>query len=150
TCGTLGISIFGGGGGGGGGGSNSGEVPGISVCAKLPCPAESAARTSRMDSVAFMEDMSCASRSRATGLLFRRVLDRIKSCCVEAKQVPRLLHVRRQRGARVDHAATRVRDHDAAREQMQPVLQAARQFPVLDVEIFGVADDGMADMGRVG
>ena len=45
--------------------------------------------------------------------------------------------------------AARMRHHDAARQEMQPVLQAAREFPILDVEIFGIADDRMAHMGGV-
>jgi hypothetical protein len=40
-------------------------------------------------------------------------------------------------------------DDDPAGEEMQALLDAAGQLPVLDVEIFGVADDGVADMGRV-
>jgi hypothetical protein len=37
--------------------------------------------------------------------------------------------------------------HDAAGEQVQAVLEAARQLPVLHVEILGVADDRVTDMG---
>ena len=44
----------------------------------------------------------------------------------------------------------RMRDDDPARQQMQLVLDAARQLPVLDVEIFRIADDRMSDMRRVG
>ncbi len=55
----------------------------------------------------------------------------------------------RQRRGGVDQAAARMRNHDPARQQMQPVLQAARQRPVLLVEIFGIADDRMADMIHV-
>jgi len=46
----------------------------------------------------------------------------------------------------VDHAAARMRDHDPARQEMQAVLEAAGQFPIFLVEIFGIADDGMIDM----
>ena len=58
--------------------------------------------------------------------------------------------MRRQRRAGIDDAATRMRDHDPPRQQMQAVLQAARQLPVLLVEIFGIADDGVVDMGHMG
>src|SRR3954470_7575445 len=87
---------------------------------------------------------------KAQPLFFRRVLDRIKSGCVEPEQVPRLLHVLRQRRGGVDDAAARMRDDNATREQVQTVLQAAWQLPILDIEIFGIADDGVADVFHVG
>jgi hypothetical protein len=40
-----------------------------------------------------------------------------------------------------------MRHHDAAGEEVQAVLEAARQLPVLHVEVFRVADDRVADMG---
>ena len=46
-------------------------------------------------------------------------------------------------------AAARVRHRDAAGQQMQLVLDAAGQLPVLDVEIFRIADDRIADMRHV-
>ena len=57
--------------------------------------------------------------------------------------------MRRQRRGRVDHTTARMRNDDPARQQMQPVLQAARQFPILFGEIFGIADDGVIDMGHM-
>ena len=36
-----------------------------------------------------------------------------------------------------------MRDHDAPRQQMQPVLQAARQIPLLLGEILEITDDGV-------
>src|SRR5882724_12062187 len=75
-------------------------------------------------------------------LFFRRVFDRIEPIGLKAEQVPRLQHMRRERCGAVDEPAARVRYHDPARQQMQPLLQAARQFPVFLVEVFGIADDG--------
>ena len=49
----------------------------------------------------------------------------------------------------IDCAATRMRHHDAAGQEMQLVLHAARQLPVLHRKIFRIADDRMADMGHV-
>src|SRR6185437_6732567 len=84
----------------------------------------------------------CEYRIPQGELFFRRVLDRIEPVSLEAEQVPRLQHMRRQGRGRVDETAARMRDHNPARQQMQPFLQAARQLPVFLVEIFGVADDG--------
>src|SRR6476646_5247381 len=86
------------------------------------------------------------ARESQAKLVFRRVLDGIKPVVFEPKQVPGLQHMRRQWRAGVDHAAARMRDHDPASQQMQPVLQAARQLPVLAVEIFWVAHDRVIDM----
>ena len=58
--------------------------------------------------------------------------------------------MRRQRRGGIDYAAARMRDHDPPRQQMQALLQAARQLPVLLVEIFGIADDGVVDMRHMG
>ena len=58
--------------------------------------------------------------------------------------------MRRQRRGHVDHAAARMRQRDAARQQMQFVLHPARQLPVLDLKIFRIADDRIADMRHVG
>src|SRR5262245_56994713 len=76
-------------------------------------------------------------------LFFRRLDDGIVALDVKAQQVPRLLHVRRQRRGGIDCAATWMRHHDAAGEQMQAVLHAARKLPVFLGEIFRVANDGM-------
>ena len=43
-----------------------------------------------------------------------------------------------------------MRDDDAARVEVKLVLDAARKIPVLGLEIFRVADDGMSDMGGMG
>ena len=91
-----------------------------------------------------------ARESSGSESLFRRLDDRVVARGVEAEQIPGLLHVRRQRRRDVDHAAARMRHRDAARQQMQLVLHAAGQFPVLESEVFRVADDRMADMRHVG
>src|SRR5438552_2001441 len=69
---------------------------------------------------------------------FRRILDRIEPGGVEPEQIPRLLHMRRQRGADIDQAAARMRDHDPARQQVQPVLDAAGNLPVLLCKILWI------------
>ena len=56
--------------------------------------------------------------------------------------------MRRERRGDVDGAAARVRHRDAPRQEVQPVLQAARQIPLLLVEIFGIADDGVIDLRK--
>src|SRR4029079_10782196 len=81
--------------------------------------------------------------------LFRRVFDRVETCGLESKQIPRLHHVRRQRRGNVDHAATRVRDRNAPCQQVQPVLDTAGNLPVLLVEVFWIANDRMADVFHV-
>ncbi len=43
-----------------------------------------------------------------------------------------------------------MRDDDSAGQQVQPVLDAARKLPVFNVEIFRIADNGMADMRGMG
>src|SRR3954453_19335103 len=83
-------------------------------------------------------------------LFLRRVDDRIVARRLEAEQIPGLLHVRRQRRRYVDRAAARMRQRDTAREQTQPVLHPARQLPVLDLEIFRIADDRITDMRHMG
>jgi hypothetical protein len=40
-------------------------------------------------------------------------------------------------------------DDDAARQQVEPVLDASRQLPVLDVEVLRISHDRMTDMGRM-
>src|SRR5215475_15163258 len=80
-------------------------------------------------------------RFRRYGLLLRRVDDRIVALDIEAKQIPALHHVRRQRRRQIDEAAARMRHRDAPRQKVQAVLNAARQGPVLPVEIFWIADD---------
>src|SRR5499427_5544981 len=82
-------------------------------------------------------------------LLLRRLDDGVVAANVEADEIPRLAHVRRQRRRDVDRAAARMRHDDAARHQMQTVLHAARQLPVLLRKIFRIAHDGMAYMGHV-
>jgi hypothetical protein len=64
------------------------------------------------------------------------------------KQIPALTHMRRHRCGDVDDALVRMWDQDAARMQMQAVLDTARKLPIgIRLEIFRVADDRMADMG---
>src|SRR6516164_2433837 len=82
-------------------------------------------------------------------LLLRRLDDGVVAVGVEADEIPRLAHVRRQRRRDVDSAAARMRHDDAARQEMQAVLHAARQLPVLLREIFRIAYYGMADMRHV-
>src|SRR5215203_962412 len=80
-----------------------------------------------------------------------RLDDRVIARRVEPEEVEALLHMRRQRRGDVDRPARpRVRDDDAPGQEVELVLEAARQLPVLDVEVFRVADDRMADMGGVG
>src|SRR5262249_31990017 len=78
--------------------------------------------------------------------LFRRLDDRVVAAGVEAPPAPGLLHVRGERRGDVEGAAAGMRDSDAASEQMQLVLHAARQLPVLDAEVFLVTHDWVADM----
>src|SRR5262245_34600519 len=74
-------------------------------------------------------------------LFLRRLDDGVVALNVEADEIPRLPHVRRQRRGHIDRSTARVRHHDAARQQMQAVLHAARQLPVLLGKIFGIAGD---------
>src|SRR6218665_3886188 len=78
-----------------------------------------------------------ASSKSGSTLIFRRVFDRVKPVVLEPEEIPRLQHMWRQRRGGVDHTAPRMRDDDAAREEMQAVLQSTGQLPVLDVEVFG-------------
>src|SRR5215208_2552923 len=81
----------------------------------------------------------------------RCVDDRVVAIRLETQQIEALLYVRRQRRGDVDGpSGPRMRDHDSASEQMEPLLEAARQLPVLDVEIFRISDDRVADMSCVG
>ena len=48
---------------------------------------------------------------------------------VEAQQVECLLHMGRQGRGDIQHAAIGMRNDDAARMQMQPFLDAARETP---------------------
>src|SRR5688572_10084741 len=88
--------------------------------------------------------------STPTTLLLRRFDDRIVARVVESEQIPRLLHVRWHCRGSVYDATARMRHHDPARKQMQAVLHAAGQLPVLFREVFGIAHNGMADMRHVG
>src|SRR6516165_5297420 len=58
-------------------------------------------------------------------LFLRRLDDGVVAVNVEADEIPRLAHVRRQRRRDVDRAAARMRHDDAARQEMQAVLHAA-------------------------
>jgi hypothetical protein len=75
--------------------------------------------------------------------------DRVVARHVEPQQIPRLLHMRRQRRGHIDRPLARMRHDNAARQKMQSVLQSARQFPILLREIFGITDDGVSDMRHV-
>src|SRR5690606_27246568 len=69
---------------------------------------------------------------------------------IEAEQIPALAHMRGHRRGNIYHAPGRVRDTDAARMEMQSVLNAAGKIPVgVGLEIFGIADDRTADIGRM-
>ena len=80
--------------------------------------------------------------------------DRVVLADVEAEHLPALLHMRRQRRGDVEHAALGVRQDEAARQQVQLVLDAVGQIAVrvgaavgilVAVAIFRVADDRAAD-----
>src|SRR5450755_183713 len=75
-------------------------------------------------------------RKSARTSLLGSLDDRVVALGVETEQVPGLRHMRRQRRAHVNGSAARMWYHDTARQQMQFVLHAAGQLPVLDVEIF--------------
>src|SRR5262249_13623116 len=94
---------------------------------------------------------ACAKRLRPapSALLLRRLDDGVVAVGVEADQIPRLAHVRRQRRRDVDGSAARMRHDDAARHEMQAVLHAPRQLPVLLRKIFWMPHGGVADMGHV-
>ena len=74
--------------------------------------------------------------------LLRGLDDRVVTGGIESDQVPRLLHMRRQRRRDVDHAAARMRHHYSSRQQVQSVLYSAGKFPVFLKKILGVAHDG--------
>src|SRR5215831_11151069 len=76
-------------------------------------------------------------------LRFRRLDDGIVALGIEADQVPRLPHVRRQRRGDIDHSPARVRHDDATGQEVQAVLHAAGQLPVFLGKILRVTDDGM-------
>src|SRR4051794_18148572 len=83
-------------------------------------------------------------------LLVVLVLGLVPERGVEAQQVPALLHMGRERRADVEGAAGWMRNDDPPRVQVELVLDAAGESPlVLGGEVFGVADDGMADVSRV-
>src|SRR5712675_2232797 len=133
----TGASILGGGGGAGSGGLRSDPPGGITTCATAAFAANSAAivAQTRIDD-RFMRNHVVIIRRTASKLCFRRVLDRVEPVSLEAEKIPRLQHMRGQRRSHVYHAAARMRNHDPARQKMQPVLQAARQLPVFLGEIF--------------
>ena len=56
-----------------------------------------------------------------------------------------LRHMRRQWGAHIDRSTARTRHDNAPHQEMQPILHAGRQLPILLGEIFGIADDSMTD-----
>src|SRR4029453_9411722 len=72
--------------------------------------------------------LSILLREIAKSLLLRRVLDGIEALGIKPQQIPGLLHVRGQRRGGVDDAAAGMRDHDAPRQKVQPVLQSAGQI----------------------
>jgi len=85
----------------------------------------------------------------ATCLFVGRVFDRVETVGLQAKQVPRLQHVGWQGRADIDDPAARMGNDDAARQKMKFFLQASGQLPVFPIEIFGIANDGMVNMGHV-
>ena len=101
----------------------------VQVAARVPLVPTKAGTHS---SFAMLSGFPAFAGTSGEELFLRRFDDRVVARGVEAEQIPRLLHVRRQRRRDVDRAAARMRHHDAARQQMQPVLHAAGQLPVLD------------------
>ena len=88
----------GGGGGGGSGGLNCDPPGGMSTCAEAaPAKINAAATAQMMSDACFMGDMSCSPGRAANKLFFRRVFDRVEAVGLQAQQVPRLQHMRRQR-----------------------------------------------------
>src|SRR5690606_6357325 len=68
----------------------------------------------------------------------------------ETEQIPALAHMGRKRRGHVYLSAVGMRNDDPASMQMQAVLEAAREFPVgVGLEIFGIADDGIAQIRRM-
>jgi hypothetical protein len=57
--------------------------------------------------------------------------------------------MRGQWGAHIDLSTARTRQDNAPRQEMQPVLHAGQQLPILLGEIFGIADDGMTDAKKL-
>src|SRR5215207_3411128 len=83
-------------------------------------------------------------------LLLWRLDDRVVAAHIEAEKIETLLHVRRQGGGDIQRlSGAGVRHDDAPGQEVQPVLNAAGQLPVLHIEIFRIADDGMPDVSRV-
>jgi hypothetical protein len=66
---------------------------------------------------------------------------------VQAQQVPGLLHMRRQRRGDIEKLSRWTRHDDPPCVQMQALLDAAWQFPILDVEILGITHDWMPHLG---
>src|SRR5258708_19285904 len=77
-------------------------------------------------------------------LFLRRLDDGVVAVGVEADEIPRLAHVRRQRRRDVDCSAARMRHDDAPRQEMQAVLHAAGALPGLLSKIFRIPHPGMA------
>src|SRR6516165_9867968 len=67
------------------------------------------------------------SSTNSPALIRRRIFDRIVAFGVESEQIPRLLHMLRQWGSDIDHAA-------------------AGKLPIFAREIFAVTDDRMANV----
>src|SRR5215207_9373883 len=119
-----------------------------------PCAAKAARWAATMRCWLSTRVPSTSKTTSFTGAavrLVRRFDDRVVAAGVEAEQIEALLHVGRQRRRHVDRLArARVRDDDAPGEEMQLLLDAAGQLPVLHVEILRIADDRVANMGGVG
>src|SRR5689334_23784245 len=82
-------------------------------------------------------------------LLLRCLFDRVVTLGVKPQQIPRLLHMRRQRRRYINRSTTRVRYRDTASQKMKLVLKSARQLPVFYGEILWVSDNRIANMRHV-
>src|SRR6185437_313624 len=68
---------------------------------------------------------------------------------IKAEKIPVLFHVWRQRRGYIDYSTAGMWYGDTARQEMQLVLHTPDRLPVLDIEIFRVTNDRIANMRQM-